>query len=67
MKKALLLGDQKEFGQSLTRKISKTGYKVRCTRSLKKARKFKEEQEPDVILFAGKIGVNSDGTFYFEL
>ena len=66
MKKVLVLGDQQKLGRSLTQKISKKGYKIKCTKNLGKAKKFKEEQEPDFILFAGKIGVNPDGTFYFE-
>ncbi len=66
MKKVLLLGDQEEFDSSLTQKISNKGFKVKCTKNLRKAKQFKEEQEPDFILFAGKIGINPDGTFYFE-
>ncbi len=66
MKKVLVLGDHEKFGQSLTQKISRKGYKVRCTKNLRKAKQFKEEQQPEIVLFAGKIGVNPDGTFYFE-
>ncbi len=67
MKKVLVLGSNQDLDQTLTRNMKTHGYKVRCTRNMKKAKKFKEEQNPDFILLTGRIGVNQDGTFFIEL
>ncbi|GBD92524.1 hypothetical protein BMS3Abin05_00096 [bacterium BMS3Abin05] len=66
MKKILILGSNQGFGQSLSNKMKNKGYKIKCTRNIKKAQQYKEEQNPNFILFTGKMGINKDGTFYFE-
>jgi len=67
MKNVLVLGNNHDLDQSLARNMENKGYKVRCTRNMKKAKKLKEEQNPNFILITGRIGINQDGTFFIEL
>ena len=67
MKRIVLLGKDKNFGQRLKAKIKKKGYSVKQIENLEKLNNLLKTVSPEYVVCSGKIKIDSEGNYYLEL
>ncbi len=66
MKRIVLLGSDKNFGQRLKARINKKGYSVKQIENLEKLNSLLKTDSPEFVVCSGKIKIDPEGNYYLE-